>query len=103
MTIAPALLLALLACSPIEQQSNLARTSVAGKVQVAGNGDVVMDLRKTESLPNLYGKADVFGRSRDTGRVTVRFLGVEGNQAIFVRQDVAIQSNETTMSRSRER
>jgi hypothetical protein len=59
-----------------------------------------MDLRKTESLPNLYGKADVFGRTRDTGRVLVRFLGVDGNQAIFVRQDVVIQSNETTMSRS---
>jgi hypothetical protein len=32
--------------------------------------------------------------------VIVRFVGLEGNQAIFVRQDVVIQSNETTMSRS---
>lgn len=30
----------------------------------------------------------------------MRLIGVEGNQAIFVRQDVAIQSNETTMSRT---
>jgi hypothetical protein len=51
-------------------------------------------------LPNVVGKADIFGRTRDAGRVIVRFVGLEGNQAIFVRQDVVIQSNETTMSRS---
>ncbi|HTG19585.1 MAG TPA: hypothetical protein VK681_06045 [Reyranella sp.] len=30
----------------------------------------------------------------------VRFAGLEGNHAVFVRQDVVIQSNETTMSRA---
>jgi hypothetical protein len=32
--------------------------------------------------------------------VVVRFVGLEGNQALFVLQDVVIQSNETTMSRT---
>src|SRR5262245_61913312 len=80
------------ACSPIEQQSSLAKASLAGKTQIAGVGDTVMDLRKTESLPNIAGKADIFGRTRDTGRVLVRFVGLEGNQAVFVRQDVTIQT-----------
>jgi hypothetical protein len=47
------------------------------KPQVAGIGDTVMDLRKTASLPNVAGKADIFGRTRDTGRVMVRFVGLE--------------------------
>lgn len=65
---------------------------------MAGLGDTVMDLKLTESLPNVFGKADVFGRTRDAGRLTVRFVGLDGNQAVFVRQDVVIQSNETVMT-----
>ena len=91
---------ALAGCSPIEHQSNLVKPAAMGKPYVAGIGDVVMDMRQTQSLPNVVGKADVFGRTRDAGRVTVRLIGVEGNQALFIRQDVAIQSNETTMSRT---
>lgn len=67
---------------------------------MAGVGDTFMDLKQTESLPNIAGKADLFGRTRDAGRVVVRFVGLQGNQAIFVRQDVVLQSNETTMSRT---
>jgi hypothetical protein len=92
--------LAAAACSPIEQQATMAKPAVAGRAYVAGVGDTVMDLKQTQSLPNVVGKADIFGRTRDAGRVIVRFMGLEGNQAIFVRQDVVIQSNETTMSRT---
>ena len=96
--VAVGLVLSAIGCSPIEQQSKLAPP--LGKVHTAGAGDVVMDLRKTESLPNVAGKADIFGRTRDAGRVMVRFVGLDGNQAMSIRQDVVIQSNETTMSRS---
>lgn len=65
---------------------------------MAGIGDTVLDVKLTQSLPNAFGKADVFGRTRDAGRVTVRLVGLDGNQAIFVRQEVLIQSNETTLS-----
>jgi hypothetical protein len=82
---------ALAACGQIEQQSTLARPLVPGKPYVAGVGDTVMDLKQTQSLPNVVGKADVFGRTRDAGRVVVRFVGLEGNQALFVRQDVVMQ------------
>jgi hypothetical protein len=40
-------------------------------------------LKQTESLPNVAGKADIFGRTRDRGRVVVRFVRLEGNQAIL--------------------
>jgi hypothetical protein len=88
------------ACGAIEQQSSLVRPAVPGRPQVAGIGDAVMDLKLVESLPNSFGKADIFGRTRDTGRVTVRFVGLDGDQAIFVRQDVTIQSNETTLTQA---
>jgi hypothetical protein len=91
--------LAAASCSPIEQQATVARPAVAGRAYIAGVGDTVLDLKQTQSLPNIMGKADFFGRTRDAGRVIVRFVGLEGNQAVFVRQDVVIQSNETTMSR----
>lgn len=83
---------------PIEQQSNLVKPAVAGRPHVAGVGDTVMDLKLTESLPNAFGKADVYGRTRDAGRVTVRLVGLDDGRAIFVRQDILIQSNETTLS-----
>ena len=92
--------LAAAACGPIEQQATLARPAVAGRAYIAGVGDTVLDLKQTQSLPNVAGKADIFGRTRDAGRVIVRFVGLEGNQAVFVRQDVVIQSNETTMSQA---
>jgi len=94
------LALAAAACSPIEQQATLARPAVAGRAYIAGVGDTVLDLKQTQSLPNVAGKADIFGRTRDAGRVIVRFVGLDGNQAIFPRQDVVIQSNETTMSQT---
>src|SRR3984893_12596346 len=86
-------------CSPIEQQATVVRPAVAGRAYITGVGDTVLDLKQTQSLPNFVGRADIFGRTRDAGRVIVRFVGLEGNRAVFIRQDVVIQSNETTMSR----
>ena len=84
------------ACGAIEYQSSLAKPAVMGRPYVAGMGDTVLDIKLTQSLPNDFGRADLFGRTRDAGRVTVRFVGLDGDQAMFVRQDVTIQSNETT-------
>jgi hypothetical protein len=90
----------LTACGAIEFQSDLVKPAVTGRAYVAGVGDTVLDLQQTQSLPNTFGRADIFGRMRDAGRVTVRFVGLDGNQAVFTRQDVIIQSNETTLNRA---
>ena len=86
------------ACGAIQYQSSLAKPAATGRPYLAGVGDTVLDMKLTQSLPNAYGKADVWGRTRDAGRVTVRFVGLDGDQARFVRQDVTIQSNETTLT-----
>jgi hypothetical protein len=86
------------ACGAIEYQSDLIRPAATGRPYTAGIGDTVIDLKRTQSLPNAFGKADIFGRTRDAGRVIVRLVGLDGNQATFVRQDVVIQSNESTLT-----
>jgi hypothetical protein len=92
--------MSIVACSPIEQKTELGRSAALGKAATAGVGDTVLDLRLRESLPNVFGKADIYGRTRDTGRVVVRFVGTQGDRANFVRQDILINSTETTMSRT---
>jgi hypothetical protein len=96
-----AIALALTACAPVEQRKpELGRRVSADAPLIAGVGDTVLDLKLRESLPNVFGKADIFGRTRDTGRVVVRYIGAEGDRAYFVRQDILISSNDTTMSRT---
>jgi hypothetical protein len=70
------------ACGEIGQP-DIAQPPVLGQPFVAGAGDTVMDAS---------------GRTRDGGRVIVRYVGLERGQALFVRQDVLIPSNRATMS-----
>jgi hypothetical protein len=67
----------------------------------ASIGDVLVKVTLRESLPNLFGKPDIFGRKRDRGFVEIRYMGLTDNgRAVFRRRTVDIYSNETTMSRS---
>ena len=64
----------------------------------ADPGDLVMEIRLTEALPNAFGAPDVFGRRRPAGRVVVQYLGIQNGMAYFSRQSTAVSSNETTMT-----
>jgi hypothetical protein len=88
------------ACGQIEDRSEVARPKALNQQVTAGVGDVAFDVRQRESLPNVFGRADIYGRTRDTGRVTLRYAGAKDGRAYFVRNDVTIETNETTMSRS---
>lgn len=57
-----------------------------------------MDFRSRRSLPNIVGKADLFRRTTDAGRTTVRYLGSQGGRAVFERSDIIVESTATTMS-----
>jgi hypothetical protein len=64
-------------------------------------GDVLVKVNLRESLPNAFGKPDVFGRKRDRGFVEIRFMGItDDGRAVFRRRTVDIYSNETTMTRT---
>ncbi len=90
--------LALAGCSPVEKRVVLDQ---AQSVElVAGIGDVMLRADVKEDLPNLWGRADLYGRTRDRGFSELRYMGLVGEKAAFRRRDVDIMTNETTMSRS---
>lgn len=82
---------ALAACSTTQ-------TATDGQPRTAGPGDTVMSFQSTRPMPNIVGGADIWGRTVNAGGTTVRYLGSQGGRATFERIDVAVQSNETTMS-----
>lgn len=89
--------IALAACSTTQTATTLA-TPADGQPRTAGPGDTVMSFQSTRPMPNIVGGADIWGRTVNAGGTTVRYLGSQGGRATFERIDVAVQSNETTMS-----
>lgn len=67
---------------------------------MAGVGDVVVKITKEKSMPNVAGKADLFGRTTPTGTTTVIYRGIRGGQAVFERRSVDIETGATTMNSS---
>ena len=64
-------------------------------------GDVMLKVEVRESLPNAFGGADIFGRTREIGFSELRYMGLDpSGYPIFRRRDVEIVTNETTMNRS---
>lgn len=96
------MLVGLASCGDIKPSSQVSSEGMqtAGGVYVAGVGDAVVEVVQEESLPNAFGGADIFGRKRPTGTVALYYAGRSGDDAIFVRRDVEIQSARTTMNSS---
>ena len=83
-------------CAPIQQQS-LTDTPVSQTLTV-GIGDVVLRVDGRESMPNVFGAADIFGRTRPTGFATVQYGGIKDGKAVLLRSGVITQSDATTMN-----
>jgi len=84
------------ACAPIRYSGQVEQPT--GRTLEAGIGDTVMMIKTEKSMPNAFGRADVFGRTTPTGIVSVQFLGVQGNIAKFVRHGIDIETGATTMN-----
>jgi hypothetical protein len=82
-------------CAPIQQTANLA-TPVSQSLQ-AGVGDEIIRTEGRENLPNVFGRADIWGRTRSTGLTIVQYGGLRNGKALLVRSGVATQSDATTM------
>lgn len=85
-------------CAKVRDSSRLAQT--LNSSLVAGVGDTIIEIDTRESLPNLFGNADLFGRTRPTGKIFLIYLGMEQGRAVFERQTVRFQSDATTMNSS---
>jgi hypothetical protein len=64
-------------------------------------GGQVFKVTRTSPLPNLFGKADIFGRTVDRGSVELRYQGeTPDGKLVFRLVDIDTRSNETTMNRT---
>lgn len=85
------------ACAPIEMQQQASRPPGEAFASV---GDVVLRVDLRDNLPNAFGRADIYGRTRERGFVELRYLGLAPNgMPAFRRREVDIQTNETVFSR----
>jgi hypothetical protein len=91
----------LIACGSIEESQTLRTEAVKlGGSYIAGVGDTVIEVIKEESMPNIAGKADIWGRTRSTGTVVLVYAGMRDGDALFFRRDIDIKSDKTTMNSS---
>jgi len=90
--------MALVGCGSIEQRSTIEQRM--GEPRFAGVGDVVLRVSTEKSLPNAFGKADIFGRTTPTGSTTLIYEGVQSGRAVFSRRSVDIDTRATTMNSS---
>ena len=89
----------LTACAPVTQTANLNKP--VGAQSYASVGDIVIRANATESLPNAFGQADVFGRTREAGFSELQYMGLnQAKQPVFRRRDVDVVSNASTMTRT---
>jgi hypothetical protein len=88
----------LVGCAPVQMRSQVDRP--AGE-SYASTGDIVLRVNRMDDLPNVFGRADLFGRTRDRGFTEVRYMGLNASgMPVFRRRDVDIMTDETTMSRT---
>lgn len=95
-TLALVLALLIVGCAEIEHSSRLVQP--LDKPLVAGVGDTIIEIDLRESLPNVFGKSDIFGRTRPRGKVFVTYLGLKQGRAVFERYTIRQQSTATTMN-----
>lgn len=83
-------------CANIEHTGSLDRE--LGVSQVAGVGDTIARITSEKSLPNVFGKADLYGRTTPTGITSIIYQGINSSDAVFLRQSLDIETGATTMN-----
>lgn len=48
-----------------------------------------MDLEVAKSLPNVFGNADIFGRTTNAGRVTAQYASSQAKKATLIRKKLS--------------
>jgi len=88
---------ALASCADVQERSHI----VGGRTGIqltASVGDTVLRVSREKNLPNIVGKADIFGRKTPTGIETVQYLGARNGRAFFKRRTVNVETGATTMN-----
>ena len=83
-------------CADVQKRSHIVGGRT-GTPLTAGVGDTVIRVWHEKNLPNIVGKADIFGRTTPTGVETYN-LGVKDGRAFFKRRTVNVETGATTMN-----
>jgi hypothetical protein len=89
--------LALCDCADVQERSHVVGGRT-GTSLTASVGDTVLRVSREKNLPNIAGKADIFGRTTPTGVETVQYLGTKDGLAFFKRRTVNVETGATTMN-----
>ena len=86
------------ACAKIEHKQLLAEP--VGRDLTVPVGGTIATMNKQKDLPNVFGKADLYGRKVDTGFTKLVYEGPAGGGGVAVAQiDVDVLSNADVFSR----
>jgi hypothetical protein len=87
----------LVGCGSLQEYSKLAMP--VDRTLRTGPGGVVFRIERSRDLPNIYGRADLWGRKVETGYQELRYDGLsDDGQAVFLFREQQILSNETTLT-----
>lgn len=90
--------LSLISCGQIESYRSLDQSY--NRKLSAPAGGVVLKIRKTRDLPNVFGRADIWGGKVNEGYTELRYLGVMSDGTLLLRLlDLDIHSNEDVFTR----
>lgn len=85
-------------CATIQNFNKLEQSEE--KVLTASIGSTIFRINKSGDLPNIYGKADIWGGKVDRGYTELRFKGIKENGNLILQvTDINKSSTETTMDR----
>jgi len=86
------------ACAQIEQKQLLAEP--VGQEITVPVGGAIATINKQKDLPNVFGRADIYGRKVDTGFVKIVYRGRSPDGSPIIEQvDVDVQSNASVFTR----
>lgn len=86
------------ACATIKQYNKLEQPE--GTVLTASIGSTIFRLNKSSDLPNVFGKADLWGGKVDRGFTELKLKGISDNGNLMLQiTDLNLSSTETTMDR----
>ena len=95
------LIATLISCATIQSYRNLEQP--VSKTLNTSIGGTIFRLNRSADLPNVFGKADLYGGKVDKGYAELKFLGFsDKGELVLSIQDINKSSTETTMDRYKE-